>query len=345
MIHPLAKIRVGFLALATIVLITVVAFHTLAGYEWIDAIYMVVITISTVGYGEQSDAPAIVKLLSIATIGLGVSASAYTITGVVQILLEGEVDRLMGKRRMKKQINSLKDHTIVCGYGKSGLGLCERLEQAGHHFVVVDRDEERIKEATDHGYTTYFGDATDEDVLREVRIEDAASIVINLPTDAENVFITLSARNLCPNIRIVASAERESTSKKLCQAGANEVVLSHRMLADHMSRLVTRPSAAHFFDILFQAGNMELEIDELIVAPDSPLIGETISSSRIRDRHGLLIVGLRPDDGEFEFNPPADRKIGVDETMLVMGPADKINHFKDKNRLQDADPDVSLVVE
>ena len=331
--HPLAKLRAGLLALGAIVLVAVVAFHSIAGYSWIDALWMVVITISTVGYSEQSDASATIKLLSLGTILLGVTAAAYTFTGVIQMILEGEVDRVLGKRRMQRQIDQLCDHTIVCGFGKSGPSLCERLKQSGHDFVVIDNDDERIEQATDLGYVTFHGDATDEDVLKEVGIEKASTMVVALATDAENVFITLSGRNLCPDLRIVASAERESSSRKLCQAGANEVVLTHRMVADHMSRLVTRPSAAHFFDILSEAGNMELEIDELIVNDDSPLVGQTIAQSRIRDQYELLIVGLRPQGEPFEFNPSATRSLGAGETMLVIGKADRIATFKDRNHL------------
>lgn len=348
MTDPLRKMRVGFLALGTIVLTAVVAFHTIAGYTWIDSVWMVVITISTVGYSEQSDASATIKLLSLFTILMGVTAAAYLFTGVIQMVLEGELDRAMGLRRMQKQIDELKNHTIVCGFGKSGPALCERLKKSGHQFVVVDNHEDRIAEAVEWGYLAFQGDATDEDVLKSVRIMNAETIVVSLVTDAENVFITLSARNLCPNLRIVASAERESSSRKLQQAGANEVVMTHQMVADHMSRLVTRPSAAHFFDILSEAGNMELEIDELVVNDDSPLASQTIAESRIRDRYELLIVGLRPVGGEFEFNPSATRTVGRGETMLVMGRAEQIQKFKDTNHLSqtgfDADTDNESVV-
>lgn len=333
MTNPLQKMRVGFLALGTIVLTAVVAFHTIAKYSWIDAIWMVVITISTVGYSEQSDASPTIKLLSLMTILLGVTAAAYLFTGVIQMLLEGELDRVMGMRRMQKQIDQLENHTIVCGFGKSGPALCERLKSSGHQFVVVDNDDQRIAEASELGYLAVQGDATDETVLEDVRVRFAETIVVSLATDAENVFITLSARNLCPELRIVASAERESSSRKLAQAGADEVVMTHRMVADHMSRLVTRPSAAHFFDILSEAGNMDLEIDELVVNDDSPLASQTIAELRIRDHYHLLIVGLRPVGGEFEFNPVASRTVGCGETMLVMGRAEDIQKFKDAKNL------------
>ena len=333
MTNPLQKLRVGLLSLSAIVLVAVVAFHTLAGYTWVDALWMVVVTISTVGYSEESDASVTIKLLSMATILLGVTAGAYTFTGVIQMLLEGEVDRALGKRRMQKQIDALENHTIVCGFGKSGPALCERLKRSGHSFLVIENDDDRIEEATQRGYLTLQGDATDEEVLKQARIQEASTMVVSLATDAENVFITLSGRNLCPDLRIVASAEKESSSRKLCQAGANEVVLTHRMVADHMSRLVTRPSAAHFFDILSEAGNMELEIDELVVGDDSPLVGQSIADSRIRDRYELLIVGLRPAGETFEFNPSANRGLQCGETMLVMGKAERISQFKEDNRL------------
>lgn len=335
MFHPLQKMRIGFVALSGIVAVAIFGFHWWADYSWIDAVWIVAITISTVGFSEHSDSPDSVKLLSIATILLGVTAAAYTFTGMIQMMLEGEIDRALGKRRMERQINKLVGHTLVCGFGKSGPALCHRLKESGHSFVVVENDEMRVAEANDLGYLTVSGDATDEELLKQLRIEQASTIVVGLPTDAENVFITLSARNLCPNLRIVASAEKESSSLKLRQAGANEVVLTHRMVADHMSRLVTRPSAAHFFDILSEAGNMELEIDELIVAAESPLVNQTIASSRIRDRYSLLVVGLKPEDQDFQFNPAASHTFAPDEIILVMGRMEMIERFKSDNRLSE----------
>ena len=330
---PLQKMKTGFVALSVIVLGAIIGFRFFAGYGWIDAIWMVVITISTVGYGEHSQVDTMTKLLSVGVILLGVTAAAYTFTGMIQMTLAGELDRALGRRRVEKELKKLSGHTIVCGFGKSGRELCERLSRAQHSFVVVENDDERIEQARDAGCLVLDGDATDEEVLKRLRLETAKAIVVGLPSDAENVFITLSARNLCSHIRIVAAAEKASSSKKLRQAGANEVVLAHRMVADHMSRLITRPSAAQFFEVLSQASNLELEIDELLIRADSPMAAQTIAESQIRDRHELLVVGVRPEGGEFQFNPRGDQKLSVGDTVLVMGKFAAIEAFKQVKHL------------
>ena len=331
---PLRNVTAGIIALVMIVVFAVLGFHFFADYEWIDALWMVVITISTVGYGERSEVELNAKLLSIGVIMLGVTAGAYTFTGLIQLILAGEIDRVLGRKRMEKELKKMKNHTIVCGFGKSGRELCERLKDAGQSFIVVENNADQIEQAGDAGYLVFDGDATDEEVLKRLGVESAKAIVVGLPTDAENVFITLSARNLCSKLRIVASADKASSSKKLRQAGANEVVLTHGMVADHISRLVTRPSAARFFEILSQAGHLELEVDELVIGPDSPVASKTIAKSKIRDLHELLIVGVRPEEGEFLFNPRGNQMLAVGDTVLVMGKIADIEAFKKSKRLE-----------
>ena len=331
----LDRIRAGVVASAVVVVAAIGGFRFIGGYGWIESLWMVVITVSTVGYSEESRNGTAIQLLQIAVILFGVTAAAYVFTGIIQMLLEGEVDRFMGRRRMKKEIEKLSGHAVICGFGKNGPELCSQLEKARQAFVVVDSDESQIARAAELGYLAVQADATDEQVLVDVQVQSAAIIVISLPSDAENVFITLSARNLCPEIRIVASAERESTSKKLHQAGADEVVMTHRMVADHLARMITRPSAAKFFDVLAAAENLELEIDELVIEPESRLVDQTIAVAKIRDRHGLLIVGIRGSDGPFEFNPDGNRKLAAAETLLIMGRAEDIDRFKQQDGLRE----------
>ena len=341
---PLQKMKAGFIALAMIVVIAILAFRYVCDYDWVDALWMVVITISTVGYNERSQVDVNTKLLCIGVILLGVTAAAYAFTGMIEMILAGEIDRALGRRRMEKELKKLRQHTIVCGFGKSGRDLCDCLRNAGEDFVVVDNNDDQIEQASNAGYLVFDGDATDEEVLKQLGMDSAKAIVVGLPTDAENVFITLSARNLCPNIRIVASAEKASSSKKLRQAGANEVVLTHRMVADHISRLVTRPSAAHFFEVLSQASNLELEIDELVIQVDSPVASQTIAQSEIRDRHELLIVGVQPEGGEFQFNPRGHHQLAVNDTVLVMGKYADIEKFKKTNRLASAESEPTSAI-
>ena len=294
---------------------------------------MVVITISTVGYSEHSEGDWPVQLFSIAVILLGVTASAYTFTGMIQLVLEGELDRAFGRRRMEKEISKLANHTIVCGFGKSGRVLAKLLAMQNRQFVIVEIDAATCQLATEDGYLAIHADATDEETLIGAGIRGASSIVVALPTDAENVFITLSARNLCPAIRIVAQAEQESTSRKLRQAGANEVVMAHQMVANYMSRLVTRPSTAQFFASLAKPEFEDLILDEFYIPEGSPICGQSIAQLRIRDHHELLVVAVQREDDELGFNPAGDRVFSVGEKLIVMGKQSDITQFQKRYQL------------
>ncbi|MEM0924433.1 MAG: potassium channel protein [Planctomycetota bacterium] len=325
---PFNKIRIGATALLLIVLLAVIGYRLIADYDWIEALWMVVITISTVGYSEHSRQDIGTQLLSITVILLGTTAAAYTFTGMIQLTLQGELDEAFGRRRMEKEILKLKNHTIICGFGKTGPVLAADLARRNRKFVIIELDPVHYEHAVDLGYTALNDDATDEDVLRQAHIEHATSIVVALPTDAENVFITLSARNLCPAIRIVAQAEQESSAKKLRQAGANEVVMGHQMVAEYMSRLVTRPTAAQFFSSLTEPEFQDLMLDELLIPENSQLANRSIAQLRIRDQHELLVVAVKSPDDSLVFNPAGDRPFQSGETMLVMGKQEAVVAFQ-----------------
>jgi voltage-gated potassium channel len=325
---PFIKIRRGATALITIVLVAIVGFRVVGRYDWLEAVWMVVVTISTVGYSEHSELQWPTQLLSIAVILLGTTAAAYTFTGIIQLTLQGEFDRAFGRRRMEKELSRLKKHTIICGFGKSGPVLAKDLQRQRRQFAIIEIDPANFQQAIDLNYLAINADATDEDSLKQVRIGEASAIVVALPTDAQNVFITLSARNLCPAIRIVALADQESSSRKLRQAGANEVVMGHQMVAEYMSRLVTRPTAAQFFSSLTRPEFNELMLDELSIPKGSPLENRTIAQLRIRDQHELLVVAVKGTDDSLDFNPAGDRVFQSGETILLMGKQEDVNAFQ-----------------
>lgn len=330
---PFTKIRRGATALALIVLLAVVAYRMIGGYDWFEAIWMTVVTISTVGYGEYSVHDWPTQMLSIAVILLGTTAAAYTFTGMIQLTLQGEFDRAFGRRRMEKELSKLKNHTIICGFGKSGPVLAQDLQRRRSHFVIIEIDPDNYRQATDLGYLAINADATDEDTLVLAGVTRASAIVVALPTDAENVFITLSARNLCPAIRIVAQADQESSSRKLRQAGANEVVMGHQMVAEYMSRLVTRPTAAKFFSSLTRPEFKELMLDELSIPTGSAIENQSIAQLRIRDQHELLVVAVKRNDESLDFNPPGDRVFHAGEIILLMGKQEDVVAFQQRYKL------------
>lgn len=285
---------------------------------------MVVVTISTVGYGEKSSQEPAVQLICILLILSGVTVAAYTFGGFVQMMLEGEFEKFLGGKRMSKEISRLEEHVVICGLGRLGDDLADQLAHRNIPFVVIDVEEEKIAEQVAAGRFAILGDATSETTLELAGIPKARAIVSALPTDAENVFITLTARNLCPKIQIIAKSEEGSSCRKLRQAGANKIVMPHRVGAQQMERMISRPNAADLIDLFAEASALEMELDEINVPSDSVLDGTAVKDSKIKEEYGLLLVGIKKPDGEMVFNPNADYRFHVNDVVLVMGQAQEI---------------------
>lgn len=325
---PLQRIKQGAVSLAAIFVLAVLGYRTIAGFSWMKSVWMVVITVSTVGYGEDSTLPSEVQLLTIAVILLGVSASAYTFGSLLQYFLEGEFDRVLGNRMMTKEITKLSQHVIVCGYGRLGEDLANMLSNRHVDFVVVDNDPDRTEEVREHKRLAVTGDATVESVLEEANLSNARAIVTTLPTDAENVFIALTARNLKPDILIIAIAERPSSCKKLRQAGANKIVMPHRVGAQTMERILSRPTTADLFDLFAEASEQEMELDEYFVPPATVLVGKSVGESGMRDVYDLLVIGVKKMNGELIFNPSHSVAIEPEDTLMVIGKLENIQRMK-----------------
>ncbi len=325
---PLDRIRIGAISLIVILTISVVGFRMIGGYDWLDAIWLVVITISTVGYSEQTDSTAAMQVFTMLVIVLGVTGAAYTCGGFIQLMLAGEVEKVLGRRKMTKEINRLSDHVVICGFGRMGQDLAKQLSHRGLKLVVIDNAANKVSMAEEQKLIALIGDATSEDVLQEARINNAQALVTALPTDAENVFITLTARNLCPEIQIIAKSEFESSCRKLRQAGANKIVMPHKIGAQRMERMITRPSVADLVELFAEASALNIELDEFRISDTSPLIGKTLAESKIKEEYRLLVVGIMRADGVFQFNPGPTDTINPSDTLVVMGKVDDVDLMK-----------------
>ncbi len=317
--------------MAIVFLLSVLGFHYLGEHSWLEAVWLVVVTISTVGYAENTNSSPALQIFTIFVIVLGVSAGAYTVGGLIQLMLEGEVDRVLGKRKMTKDLNCLKDHVIICGFGRLGEDLGKQLKHRGIPFIVVDSAADKVAAARSDDILALQGDATSEDVIRELKLDQARALATALPTDAENVFITLTARNLKPDIQIIAKAEREDSCRKLRQAGANKIVMPHRVGAQQMERMISRPSTADLVELFAEASQLDMELDEIHVAADSQLVGSTLAESRIKDDYSLLVLGISDSQGNFRFNPKPQETIRAQDTLLVIGDVEEINRLKEAN--------------
>ncbi|MGD9645149.1 MAG: TrkA family potassium uptake protein [Pirellulales bacterium] len=327
MTPSLRRIVRGVLALGVIFCLSVVGYR-IAGWSWLDAIYMVVITISTIGYGEIGPMTPGLRLYTVLVIVCGLSASAYALGGLFQLALMSEVENYLGQRRMTHEIEQLENHTIICGYGRIGHIISDELHRELEQFVIIERDERTIGEARQNGYLALPGDATEETTLEAAGIQRAKCLVTALPDDAANVFITLTGRNLNPRLRIIARGELPTTQKKLIQAGADRVVLPAAIGGLRMASMVTRPSTVEFLELVVGHSSMDVELDELSIASGAPLIGRTVQQAEARRRHGLLVVAVKRADGKLIFNPDADFVFEPNDTVIVMGKVDDIRRFR-----------------
>ncbi len=326
---PLERIRLGGFVLCVVFALSVVGYRVIGGYAWLDAIWMVAITISTVGYGEAPPSlPLKLQILTLTVMVTGITAAVYTFGGLFQLIIEGELDHVLGRRRMTKEIMGLSGHTIVCGYGRMGRNLARELQGHQRDLVVIDVDNEAILEASEDGHLCVHGDATEESTLTDAGLLRAAALVSTFPNDAESVFITLTARNLNPTVRIIARAERESTEKKLAQAGADTIVMPTVVGARQMSRMITRPSTAQLIRLVDEASNVDIDLDELRIGSDCRLVGMTLNQAEAHRSYKLLVVAIKSSDGELKFNPNASEVIQPDDELMVIGHRDHIMQFR-----------------
>jgi len=255
----------------------------------------------------------------------------YTFGGLFQLMLAGEMERVIGRRKMTRDLQQLSDHIIVCGFGRMGQHLVEDLSNESQMVVVIDNDFQVVEEAVAQGLLCVAGDATEEELLESVQIRSAKTIVTTLPSDADSVFITLTARNLNPTLQIVARAEHRSTEKKLRQAGADRIVMPTIVGAKQMVRMITRPTTADLIDLVTESSFQDVELDEITIGATSPLAGKRLQDVSLLQNLDLLIVAIkRPEEG-LTFNPRSNVLFQSDDTIMVMGHPANIQRFREQS--------------
>lgn len=321
---PFQRIFTGTIFLVITIIVAVVG-YSLSGWSLLDALYMVVITIFGVGYGEVKplDSPAL-KIFTIFTIIAGTTSAVYIVGGFVQMVMEGEINRALDARRMTHKLEILEEHVIICGFGRIGQILAREMAEAKQPFVIIDNNVDRVTEAKALGYLVECGNATDEVILQRAGIERAKVLATVLPDDAINVFITLTARGLNSNLAILARGESPSTEKKLRQAGADHVVLPAAIGALHLAHLITQPATLDFLEhqnsdshqLNELLARLDLQIDDLAVPSNSPLVGQTIGDI---SQGAFIVVALRRADGTIITHPNQTMVLSEGDTVIVMG--------------------------
>lgn len=309
--------------------------YTFFGWSLLESTYMVVITIFGVGYGEVKplETPS-EKIFTILVILAGTSSAIYGVGGFIQMVTEGEINRAFDAQRKRNTIANLEDHVIICGFGHIAQVVAKQLAEADQAFVIIDNDGERIAIAESRSYLIQEGDATDENILQSVGIQRAKILATVLRDDASNVFISLTARELNPDLLILARGELPSTEKKLRLAGANHVILPSTVSGVRMANLITRPTSTDFLeqkdkqhslnDLLAQ---IEVQIDELTFSADSPLVGKTVRELEIRGKGAFIVVALRRSDGQLLTHPQSSLLLNCDDTLIVLGHQEEVPKF------------------
>ena len=303
-----------------------VAGYRMAGWSFLDAVYMVTITIFGVGYGEVHpiEDPRL-RLFTIVVIIVGCTSSLFVMGGFVQMIAEGELNRFLGARRMTKGIERLKNHVVVCGFGRIGRILAEQLRAADEEFVVVDVDQERLQTEEAEGSFVIVGDATEESVLEAAGIDRARALAVVLPNDAANVFITLTARGFSEEVEIIARAQSPPTERKLYRAGATRVVLPAALGAHQIAGMLTAPCAEHLFRSGHQktqlANELEevgLKLTELPVPDGSPFVDRALGDLSLGDAFQFVIIAIRSADGSLTKDPGRAHVLKAGDIVVLL---------------------------
>ena len=315
---PLWNLIAGAIYLLMIFFVGIIGFHFIEGWGLVDCFYMVVISLSTVGFMEVQPLSQAGRLFTSFFIIGGVGGFMYIAAAFTQMLVEGRLQMLWGKRRMQKTIDKLDKHFIVCGYGRIGNVVAQEIRKEGHELVIIEQDPELIQRILADGFLAMEGDATDDKLLLSAGLKKARSLISALSSEAANVYVTLTARQLCPTLNIVARASELSHITRLELAGANRVVMPHLIGGMRMAQNVLRPTVTNFLELAIR-GNIDLQMEELLVGKDSELVGKDLMHSDIRPRFNLIIIAIKKRDGEMVYNPGPKETIRQEDTLLVVG--------------------------
>ncbi len=284
-----------------------------------DALYMTVITLATVGYGEVHEISSEGRLFTVFLIFLGVGFFLYVVGNVIQFLVEGRIRHVLGRRILDKQISKLKNHFIVCGYGRMGQALCGYLIQRYLDVVVIEQNPDRVPVMDKDGILYVLGGATDEATLMKAGIKRARGIISVLGTDADNVFLVLIAKRLNPNIFVVARANQNESEKTLYDAGTDKVVSPFALGARRMAHAILRPTVIHFLELAFVDDNTDIHVEEIPVSASSKLVDVSLQDSGLRQDFDLIIISIKKADGTMCFNPKALHQFEAGDTIVAVG--------------------------
>lgn len=325
----LRRFRLSLGLLLLFAAVGTVGYVVIEGWDWFDALFMSVITMSTVGYAETRPLTTAGRAFTIVFIILARATEAYVILMFAQVLVVEQFRVLMGQRRMERELQKLKNHTIICGWGRMGQEIARQFRKWGTPFVVVEQSEARCRQLADDGILAVHGDAADNEVLRAAGIERARGLIAVAADDPTNVFITLSARSLNPKLFIVARCAHEQDVQKMKVAGADRVISPYVTGARRIASAALRPNVADFLEEVAHEPDLEWELDEVVVHRDTPLAGKTLGECRLRETTGCTVMALRrASGGGFVSNPDPQTRLAAGDVLIVLGAPDELERLQ-----------------
>jgi voltage-gated potassium channel len=293
-----------------------------------DAFYMTIITVTTVGYREVHALSRAGEAFTVVLLISGVGAALYTFTLLATVVVEGGLPKRLQQRRHARMLDTITDHFIICGYGRIGSIVAQQFRRQGIPYVVVERSPERVEMAIEEGALGVEADASREDVLKRVGIERARGLIAAVGTDAENVYAVLSARVMRPDLFIVGRAETEDATIKLKRAGANRVISPYQIGGVQIAQTALRPAVVDFMDLATSSDNMELAMEQITIAPRSALANRSVVDANLRQKYGIIVIGIQREDSRMEFNPEPATAIRPGDKLVVLGRPDSLKRLE-----------------
>jgi len=325
--EAMKNLRKSFTLLFMIIAVGVAGYCLIEGMPLFEAFYMTMITISTVGFQEVRPLTTAGRVLTVLIISGGITTAAYTIGTVVRTFVEGEMTKTLGRRKVEKKISHLTNHYIICGYGRIGSLISRELQQHGQDFVVIENQQSSIERMEADRVLYLPLDATVDASLLDAGIMKARGIVTAVGSDADNVFITLTAKGLRPDIFILSRASDEINEIKLKRAGATRVVSPYLIGGKRMAHVLIRPTVVDFIDIAAAETNLGLQMEEYRVLPRSRLVGKNLVESSLRKEYGVIIVLIKKHHGALIFNPQPSEVLEAEDTLVVLGKVDDMKRM------------------
>lgn len=316
---------------AGLIVLGTVGFHTIEGWSWFQSLYGTLMTVSTIGAEPENQLSHPGQVFNIFLIIGGLGVVGFVMASLAQWVIEFELGTFFGRRRMEKELSRIRDHFIICGAGRVGRRVAMEVAARGLPLLIIEQEQRNAQWAVEQGFPVIIGDATSDHILKQARVDCASGLASAVTSDAQNVYIVLTARGIAPHLPIVARASEEDAESKLLKAGANTVISPYSFAGQRMARLLTRPNVQRFIDLALSSlndGDLDLQIEEVRVAERSKLSGATLAEADIRHRLGVIVLAIRSPEKGLDFNPRPDRKIDSGEFLIVMGDSQKLRELE-----------------